>query len=93
MAQTVGDLRNEIRQAVGRFERPESTAFTKESLAAICDAVDYDIDANELPSKARMRAGILWRIGLLEDDDPDDADRPFRKSELEAIADAVRDDS
>ena len=93
MAQTVGDLRNEIRQAVGRFERPESTAFTKETLAAICDAVDYDIETADLPPKSRMRAGILWKMDLLEDDDPDDADRPFRKAELEAIADALRDES
>lgn len=93
MAQTVDDLRNEIRRAVGRFERPGSTAFTKESLAAICDAVDYDIETTDLPPKSRMRAGILWKIDVLEDADPDEADRPFRKSELEAIADALRGDS
>jgi hypothetical protein len=90
MTQTVDDLRNEIREAVGRHERIESTGFTKEALAAICDAVDYDIDANRLPSKAQMRAGILWKIGELEDDDPDKADRGFRKAELESIASAVQ---
>ncbi|RKD95364.1 hypothetical protein [Halopiger aswanensis] len=93
MTKTVGDLRNEIRRAVGRFERPESTAFTKESLAAICDAVGYDIDTSDLPSKSRMRAGVLWTVGVLEDDDPGEAERPFRKSELEAIAAELGDDA
>jgi len=77
---------------VGRFERDVSAGFTKETLAAICEAVDYGIDTTSLPSKSRMRAGILRTIGRLEDDDPDDADRPFRKAELEAIADAVQEE-
>ena len=89
MTQTVDDLRNEIRQAVGRYERVESTAFTKEALAAICEAVDYDIDTNRLPSKAQMRAGILWKIGELNEDDPDSAERPFRKAELQSITAAL----
>lgn len=92
MAPTVDELRNEIRLAVDRFERPDSTAFTKESLAAICEAVDYDIDHDRYPSKARMRAGILWRVGVLDDDDPSEADRPFRKSELETIVSALERD-
>ncbi|UPV72923.1 hypothetical protein M0R89_10220 [Halorussus limi] len=91
MSPTVDDLRNEIRTAVGRYERVESTGFTKEALAAICEAVGYDIDANRLPSKSQMRAGILWRIGELDDDDPEDAPRSFRKADLEAIAEALRD--
>ncbi|WP_440005405.1 hypothetical protein [Halomicrococcus sp. SG-WS-1] len=90
MAQTVDELRNEIREAVGRYERVESTAFTKEALAAICTAVGYDIDTNNLSSKPQMRAGILWKIGELNDDDPEQADRPFRKAELEAIAAALQ---
>lgn len=89
VSKTVDDLRNEIREAVGRYERIESTAFTKEALAAICEAVEYDIDTDRLPPKPRMRAGILWTIGELEENDPDAADRPFRKAELEAIATAV----
>ncbi len=89
MSPTVDDLRNDIRQAVGRHERVESTAFTKEALAAICEAVAYDIGANGLPSKPQMRAGILWKTGVLDDDDPDSADRPFRKAELESIATAL----
>ncbi|WP_135305942.1 hypothetical protein [Haloarcula amylovorans] len=92
MAQTVDDLRNEIRQAVGRYERVESTAFTKEALAAICEAVEYDIDSNTLPPKPQMRAGILWRTGELDDDDPSQAKRPFRKAQLQAIAAALRDE-
>lgn len=90
MTRTVGELRNEIRRAVDRFERPESTGFTKESLAAICEAVDYEIDTDRLPSKARMRAGILWKISEVDDDDPDRADRPFRKAELQSILDALQ---
>ncbi|WP_135825169.1 hypothetical protein [Halorussus ruber] len=92
MSKTVDDLRNEIRQAVGRYERVESTAFTKEALAAICDAVGYDIDANRLPSKPQMRAGVLWKIGELDDDDPEEAERPFRKAQLESVAAALRDE-
>lgn len=92
MTQTVDDLRNEIRQAVGRYERVESTAFTKEALAAICEAVDYNIDTNRLPSKAQMRAGILSKIDELDEDNPDSATRPFRKAELESIAAALQDE-
>lgn len=90
MSPTVDELRNEIRQAVGRYERVESTAFTKEALAAICDAVGYEIDENDFPSKPRMRAGILREIGERDDDDPADTGRPFRKAELEAVAAALR---
>lgn len=93
MARTVDDLRNDIRLAVGRYERVESTAFTKEALAAICTDVGYDVDANRLPSKPQMRAGILWKIGELDDDDPEQTGRPFRKAELEAVADALQDES
>lgn len=89
MPRTVDELRNDIRQAVGRYERVESTAFTKEALAAICDAVGYEIDTTTLPPKAQMRAGILAAIGEPEADDPTDLDRAFRKAELQAIAAAV----
>lgn len=89
MSPTVGELRNEIRTAVGRFERPESAAFTKESLAAICGAVGYDIDTDRLPSKPQMRAGILAAIGELETDDPAQTQTAFRKAQLQAIADAL----
>ena len=89
MTRTVDDLRNDIRVAVGRYERIESTAFTKESLAAICEAVDYGIDTNRLPSKAQMRAGILWRLDVLPDDDPAQAETAFRKGDLQTIAAAV----
>lgn len=92
MSKTVDDLRNEIRQAVGRFERIESTSFTKEDLAAICDTVDYDIDTDRLPTKAQMRAGILWKIGKLDEDDPDKAGHSFRKAELKSILEAVQDE-
>jgi hypothetical protein len=86
---TVDDLRNEIRRSVGRFEREESTAFTKESLAAICEAVGYEIDGNRLPPTPEMRGAILRRVGVLDEDDPDPS-RSFRKAELEAIAAALR---
>lgn len=88
MSPTVDDLRNEIRLAVGRFERVDSTAFTKESLAAICEAVGYGIDANRLPPTGEMRAGIRREIGAGAGRD----DGPFRKAELEAIAAAVREE-
>lgn len=87
---TVDALRNEIRVAVDRYERIESTAFTKESLAAICDAVGYEIDQGTFPSKPQMRAGILWSLGELESDDPEQTQRAFRKAQLETIAEALR---
>jgi len=89
MSPTVGELRNEIRTAVDRFERPESAAFTKESLAAICLAVGYDIDTDRLPSKPQMRAGVLHAIGELETDDPEQTQNAFRKAQLEAVAAAL----
>jgi hypothetical protein len=89
MAKTVNDLRNEIRASTGRFEREISAAFTKEDLAAICEAVGCDIDLDPLPPKPQMRAGILSEIGVREDDDTDETGRSFRKAELESIADAL----
>ena len=88
MAKTVDDLRNEIREAVGRYERIESTAFTKEALVAICEAVEADIDtATTTPPKPEMRAAILDAIGAAGD-----GETAFRKAQLQAIADAVTDD-
>ncbi|MCT9098151.1 hypothetical protein [Haloarchaeobius sp. HME9146] len=92
MSPTVHALRNEIRVAVGRYERMESTGFTKESLAAICEAVGYEIPEHSLPSKPEMRAGILWKIGEIESDDPDEVGSSFRKAELTAIATELRDE-
>lgn len=91
MAPTVGELRNEIRQSVGRFERPESAGFTKESLAAICEAFGEEVGEGRLPPKSEMRAAIRQDVDGL-DDDPEAADRPFRKAELEAIAAALDDE-
>lgn len=90
MPRTVDELRNEIRRGVGRHERIESTAFTKEALAGISEAVNYDIETDRLPPKSEMRAGILRNIDRPGDDDPDGTDRPFRKAELESIAAALR---
>jgi hypothetical protein len=89
---TVDELRNEIRVAVDRYERIESTAFTKESLAAICQAVGYEIDHDRFPPKPEMRAGILYTIGELDENDPAKTERAFKKAQLEAIADVVRAD-
>lgn len=91
MSPTVDALRDEIRVSVGRFERPHSTSFTKEALAAICKDVGYDIDENRLPSKPHMRAGILYAIGEISDDDPEKSQNAFRKAELQAVAEALRD--
>jgi hypothetical protein len=92
VTRTVHELRNDVRVAVDRFERRGSTGFTKETLAAVCTAVGYEIDTDEFPSKARMRAGILWRVGELPEDDPEKAPGQFRKAELQAIAAAVESD-
>lgn len=90
MAETVHALRNEIRVKVGRYERGESTSFTKESLAAICEVLDYDVDTKRLPSKPQMRAGILWKLGELDDDEPERSERPLRKAQLQTIVEALR---
>lgn len=89
---TVDDLRDEIRESVGRHARIESTAFTKEALAAVCEALGHDVGDGRLPPKAEMRAAILHRLGRLDTPDPEAADRPFRKDELEAIAAALADE-
>jgi len=86
MTRTVDELRNDIRTAVGRYERVESTTFTKEALAAICGAVGDDVDTDRLPPKAEMRARIRDAVG---ETGGDDAGRPFRKADLVAIADAL----
>ena len=91
MSPTVDELRDEIRSGVGRYERVESTAFTKEALAAVCAALGYEVDGERLPPKPQMRAGILATIGELETDDPELADQPFRKAQLEAVAAALDD--
>lgn len=92
MAPTVDALRNEIRVAVGRYERVESTGFTKEALAAICDAVDDDVDSNRRPSKSEMRARIRRNVDGLDGDDSERSGSAFRKADLEAIATALRDE-
>lgn len=90
MTKTVDDLRNEIRDAVGRHERVESTGFTKEALAALCENVDSDVDTSDKPRKAAMRAGIRRQVDALDDPNPDNTASAFRKADLEAIADALR---
>lgn len=92
MTKTVDDLRNEIREAVGRYERIESTAFTKEALAAVSDTVDADVDTTGRPSKPEMRAGIREAVDGLDDPDSDNSSRAFRKAELETISAALRDE-
>lgn len=86
MTRTVDELRNDVRLAVGRFERVESTGFTKETLAAICRAVDYDVGAGRLPPKSEMRIAIRRRVGRAGGDDQDVDGGAFRKADLEAIA-------
>jgi len=39
-----------------------------------------------------MRAGILWKIGVIDDDDSDKAKTPFRKDELKSIAASLQDE-
>lgn len=89
MSPTVDEYRNEIRQAVGRYERPVSTDFTKEALAAICDVLGHEVGGKPLPPKREMRATIRETVADLAGDD-EDGDRSFRKAELAAIASALR---
>jgi len=87
MSPTVHALRNQIRLAVGRYERVEQTQFTKESLAAIANAVGYEVDLDQKPSKAEMRAGIRWKLGRIETPDTEEGSSPLRKDELVELAD------
>ncbi|MFC7141406.1 hypothetical protein ACFQMA_16400 [Halosimplex aquaticum] len=91
MSPTVHALRNEIRVSVGRFEREVSSSFTKEALAAICDAVDADIDTDAQPSKPAMRTAIRAAVDGLDGEGEDSGDS-FRKADLQAIAEALRDE-
>jgi hypothetical protein len=89
MAPTVGEFRDESRLAVGRDDRVESMAFTKESLAAICAAVDRETDAGRLPPKTEIRVTIRDAMAGLEPT-PDGADPPFRKPEPGTLAVTTR---
>lgn len=88
MSPTVHALRNEIRVSVGRFERQTSSGFTKEALAAICDAVDADVPDAGRPSKGERRAAIRRAVAGIDGDSEDG----FRKAELTAIAETLRED-
>lgn len=90
MSPTVHEFRNQIRVAVDRYERVETTQFTKESLAAIANAVGHPVDGPPYPSKDEMRAGIRAQVGL-DGDDEEAAGGAFRKADLEAIAGALTD--
>jgi hypothetical protein len=91
MSPTVDELRDEIRLAVDRFERAVSTDFTKETLAAVCGALGHDIEGKPLPPKGEMRTVIRERVAGLEADV--DGERSFRKAELTAIAERLREDA
>ncbi len=82
MSPTVHERRNEIRAAVGRFERETNAQFTKEELAAIATAVGHD-DGDDRPTTEVMRRAIRRRVGL----EPDGGS--FTKAELTVIATAL----
>jgi len=88
MSPTVHDVRNAIRVATGRFEREFQASFTKEELQAICEALEVDGDGTGRPSATRMRRLIRAQVGIAESPETAD-DSPFRKAELQAIADGV----
>lgn len=86
MSPTVHELRNLIRERVGRFRREVDAQFTKEELSAIAEAVGVD-PGDGRPSKGAMRTEIRSAAGIA---DPDDASgAPFTKSDLEAIVDSL----
>jgi hypothetical protein len=89
MTPTVDDFRNQIREATGRYSRVESTGFTKEALAALCETVDADVELEPLPGKDVMRTAIRRRVDGL--DTARDGGKSFLKAELETIAATVSD--
>jgi hypothetical protein len=86
---TVDELRDAVREAVGRHTRIESTAFTKEALAAVCTALDADLDLTPTPPKAEMRAAIRRASGIDPGASAADDSGPLRKADLQAVADAL----
>jgi hypothetical protein len=61
---TKHELRNQIRGSIGRFKRDDDLSFTNEELAALANAVGYDVDTGRLPKTSVVRAGIRWKTGL-----------------------------
>jgi hypothetical protein len=88
MSPTVHQIRNVIRVATGRFEREFQASFTKEELQAICEGLEIDVDEAGRPSTTRMRRLIRAEVGIAESLETAD-DSPFRKAELQTIADGV----
>lgn len=84
MSKTVHELRNEIRVGVGRYEREVSSGFTKEALAALCEALDADVETAVIPGKDVMRQAISEVVSGI--DSGRDHGSGFRKQELAAIA-------
>ena len=84
MSKTVHELRNEIRVGVGRYEREVSSGFTKEALAALCEALDAAVETAVIPGKDVMRQAISEVVDGL--DGGRDHGSAFRKQELAAIA-------
>jgi hypothetical protein len=88
MSRTVHELRNAIRAATGRFEREVEASFTKEELQAVCTALEIDGAESDRPSTAWMRRLVRARVGLAASLEAAE-DSPFRKAELQSIADAL----
>ncbi|WP_435063089.1 hypothetical protein [Halobaculum sp. EA56] len=86
MTLTVHDIRNGIRDGVGRFKRETTATFTKEELAAIADALD--VPAGRRTTNGTTRASIRAAVGLAETADEADTGS-FSKPELRTIADAL----
>lgn len=90
MSPTVHELRNRIRERVGRFQREVDAQFTKEELAAIAAAVGVDL-ADGRPSKGAMCAAIRREVGLVGGDE-EPVEGSFTKADLEAITETLSDD-
>lgn len=88
MGLTVQELRNAIRVATGRFEREIEASFTKEELRAIYKALGVDVNEARRPSTSQMRRLVRAHVGIAESPKAAD-DSPFRKADLQAIADGV----
>jgi len=87
MSPTVHDLRNLIRERVGRFRREVDAQFTKEELAAIAETVGVEL-ADGRPSKGAMRAAIRREVGIRGGDDAV-SEGTFTKADLETIAETL----
>ncbi|WP_089882762.1 hypothetical protein [Halogeometricum limi] len=88
MGVTKHDIRNGIRDGVGRFKREVTASFTKEELGALCSELDVTATDSPVASTTKMRQQIRVAVGVAEAVSEAETGS-FSKQELETIAEAI----